>query len=305
MKVGDKIKNYCSLCCRTTNQQVLYSKKIDSEDHNYNETTYYAVIECAGCDYISYRTENVDHEHIMPDENGNWFPLITIEIFPKAIKNHKRVINRYNLPDKIGIVYIEAVKAFASECYLLTGVAFRAVIEAICLDKGIKGRDLDSKITNLVKAKLITEKEADRLHPIRFMGNDSVHEMTVPTTKALYIVLNIVEHLLNNLYIIDQQIQYHLETVISNFEDFKSLLNEKLKKHTIGDSLSLTQLLGKSYRRLHNKFLEFETELQTQIDNGEYLNLVRGDLIPNLDPKKVIQKYTVINIEEEDDDSPF
>jgi hypothetical protein len=305
MKTGEKIKNYCPACCRRTNHLVLFSKEVHSDSDIYIETYYYSVIECAGCSYISYLTENVDAEDLIQDGEGNWLPSISIEVFPKVIKNRKQAIEAYYLPDKIKTVYSEAIKAFAAECYLLSGVAFRAVIEAICLEKKIAGRDLSTKITNLVKSKLITEKEAERLHPIRFMGNDSVHEMAVPTTKALYIVLNIIEHLLNNLYIIDEQIKYNLETVISNFADFKILLSSKIKQHKVGESLQLTDLLGKSYRRLHNKVSEFEIELQKQIDSGEYLKLKMGDIISNSDPKKVIQKYIIEEPQKDLDDEPI
>lgn len=305
MEIGKQIKNYCSKCFRNTNHNILYFKSFEGEHFYEDYTIYYSIVECAGCNRISYRTEQIDVGNPVQDEYGEWGPSVDVHEYPKVLKKHRYSIRKHQLPAKIGVVYDEAIKAFASECYLLTGAAFRAVIEAICLDKAIAGRDLNAKIINLAKSKLITEIEADRLHPIRFMGNDSIHEMTVPSTRSLYIVLSTVDHLLNNLYIIDAQIKQVLETVISNFEDLKLLLDNKLSSFNIGDCLSLRQILGKSYRRLNNKVLEFETELQLRIDDGTYLKLSKGDVVPNIDPKKVIQNYIIVDNTIDEEELPF
>jgi len=304
MKTGDKLKNYCITCKRTTNHIVLYSKEVESDDFYYDETTYYTVIQCAGCDNVSYRTQNIDQMHPEHDEYGEWGPSITISTFPRVLKKHTNTIRRNFLPKQIGIVYEEAIAAFTAECYLLTGVAFRAVIEAICIDKDIKGKDLNAKITNLVKGKLITENEADRLHAIRFMGNDSVHEMSVPTTDKLYIVLSTVEHLLNNLYIIDKQIKHKLETVIGSYDEFKTLLESKLMDCKIGEVLSLIKILGKSYRRLNNRAAEFEIELQKEIDSNSFKYLSKAEIVLNPDSKKQYHNYTILDIPE-DEPLPF
>lgn len=291
MKTGDKIVNYCCLCLRDTNHVVLFVKEVPFDEDYAQETTYYTTVECAGCNYISYRTENIDYLHFEQNQFNEYNPSITVSAYPIALKRHRKIDKWYNLPKKISIVYEESIKAFGSGCYLLAGVAFRAVIEAICLDKKIRGRDLYAKITNLVKSKLITEKEADRLHAIRFIGNDSVHEMNVPGKDALYVVLNTIEHLLNNLYIIDGQIASRLETVIHNYSDFIKLLDSKISLLKSTDSFSLTKILGKAVRRLDNKIEEFEKELIEKIGNSQYANLAINEVLPHEDKKKADVHY--------------
>src|SRR5690606_15412486 len=99
--------------------------------------------------------------------------------FPPSINGHKRLKNFYEIPERIRIVYNETLECLKSKCYLLAGAGLRAIIEAICLDQKITGKELAVKINNLTKSKLITEKDSYRLHSIRFLGNDSVHEMEV------------------------------------------------------------------------------------------------------------------------------
>lgn len=132
-------------------------------------------------------------------------------LYPTPLKNHIPLTDGYNLPPKIKAIYHETLETFKAGSYILAGVGFRAVIEAICIDKGIKGRDLQQKINNLLKEKLITEKECKRLHSIRFLGNDSVHEMLKPEKRTLYLVLEIIEPLLKNIYLIDLNIGDRLE----------------------------------------------------------------------------------------------
>src|SRR5690606_30780536 len=118
--------------------------------------------------------------------------------------------------------------------------------------------------------KLITEKESKRLHSIRFIGNDSVHEMKAPREESLKIVLNIIEHLLNNLYLIDYNSQNHLETVIDQFGEFTELLNYSLPKFEKGEEIPLAKNLGKKVRRLNGRLSDFEAELISKIGTNEY-----------------------------------
>jgi len=155
-------------------------------------------------------------------------------------------------------------------------VAFRAVIEAICLEEEVPRRNLEKKINNLVRQKLITEKEAKRLHPIRFIGNDSVHEMKVPNENSLGIVLNIIEHLLNNIYLIDYDSEGVLETVIDKFYQFERLLKQCIRKMNDGDEIPLAKILNKNVRRFNSKLNDFENELIVKINNNEYRSLSIG-----------------------------
>jgi len=136
------------------------------------------------------------------------------------------------------------------------------------------------KYKNTTANKLITDKEAERLHAVRFLGNDSVHEMAVPKEKALYVVLEIVEHLLNNLYIIDHHAKPVLDMYITDFEDFQVLLLKKLKTFNTGDEFPLAKFLEKDVRRLNGKIANFETDLIANIQAGEFKRLTLGAVKP-------------------------
>lgn len=271
------IKHYCDNCQGETNHHIISQKKISSDDPEYNIVWKYYMLQCMGCELISFRIETHDYETSYPDEYNNWTHDITVRIFPTPLKNHK-ALSEYILPTQIRTVYNEAVEALKTNCNLLSGVGFRAVVEAVCIDKNITGRTLEAKINNLSKNRLITDKETERLHAVRFMGNDSVHEMAVPKEKALYVVLEIVEHLLKNLYIIDHHAKPVLDTFINDFEEFEELLLKKIKRFKTGDDFPLAKYLDKDVRRLNGQISKFETELITAINNGTFNRLSIGTI---------------------------
>jgi hypothetical protein len=275
--MSEIIKNYCKRCDYETNHKVLFKERFRSPDElGYDFIIEYMVVKCLGCETTSFREEFINLETAYPDENGDWTPEITITNYPKKDRIVKRLDNVHALPDKIKSIYNEAVNSYNADCPILTGVAFRAVIEAICIEEKIQGYNLEKKINNLVRQKLITEKEARRLHSIRFIGNDSVHEMKAPKEKSLKIVLNIIEHLLNNLYLIDYDSDGVLETIIDEYPKFEELLSQCVKKMNNGDEVPLAKILSTNIRRLNGKLNDFETKLIEQINNGDYTMLSIG-----------------------------
>ncbi len=278
-EVKDKpIKNYCNKCLGETNHGVLFEKVVSSDDDNYIMEWKYFVLQCLGCEEICFRKEVHDYEVTYPDEYDNWTHDITMHIYPLPLKNRKQLSRQYALPSQIQTVYRETINALKTNCYLLAGVGFRAVIEAVCLDKDIPGRTLEAKINNLSKNRLITDAESERLHAVRFLGNDSVHEMAVPKERTLYIVLEIIEHLLKNLYLIDGEARAFLDTYIRDFEDFDSLLTKKLKRFSKGDDFPLAKYLEKDIRRLRDQVKKFESELIDNIKNGNFTSLAISEV---------------------------
>ncbi len=54
--------------------------------------------------------------------------------------------------------------------------------------------DLKSKINGLVANGTFLRRDADYLHPHRFLGNEAVHELTAPPIDEFEIALKILEH---------------------------------------------------------------------------------------------------------------
>lgn len=272
-KTGKIIWNNCSSCGQQTKHTILFNKTKTDFDATIEieyGVTHFQIIECNGCETISFRKDIYDYLEFDEDNDGH-----TIETYPNDIHDYQPLRGIYYLPSKIKDVYNQTLLAFKGKSHLLAGVGFRAIIESICIEEKIKGYNLEQKINNLVKNKLITEKEADRLHSIRFLGNDAVHEMETPAEERLYLVLNIIDNLLKNLYIIDRDVKIKLDSIIKDFPNFEELLMRLLPRYNVGDEKTLKEILGKHIRQINIEFSTMESYLIEKINDGSinYLSI--------------------------------
>ncbi len=296
------MKDYCPRCCILTNHEVIHKEKISGDPvEHFSWSESYEIIQCKGCDNIQFRKVNWDETMIGWDyEIQEHVPYSERTYFPPSVNGHKRLRNFYEIPERIRVVYNETLECLKGKCYLLAGVGLRAIIEAVCLDQEINGKDLATKINNLTKGKLITEKDSRRLHSIRFLGNDSVHEMEVPKESKLRIALDIVEHLINNLYLIDIDANEHLDTIISDYDTFKRMVIKKLGATTTNIQQSINQILGKDYRRIEPSYVNnFVQELIDEIDKGTIPLIALGNSKINAEGKPPIQHFVKVEIPKE------
>ncbi|SFY32495.1 DUF4145 domain-containing protein [Streptomyces atratus] len=70
-------------------------------------------------------------------------------------------------------------EAAIAECHSacrLAGVGFRAVVEAICKDRGATGKNIKARIDNLAQVANLPQDLLYGLHKARIVGNDSIHD---------------------------------------------------------------------------------------------------------------------------------
>jgi len=207
------MKSTCSNCKRETNQQVLNeNKKSYHDDSGWWEEHKYQIIQCKGCDIISFRRLYND---IAQDQGAEYagFEPWTQELYPKRTAKSLNIKNLKDTPRSIIKIYRETIDAFNNEQTILCSAGLRAIVEGICKDRGIEkgevtnrngvkkmSKNLDGKIEALASGGFLTLGNAKILHELRFMGNDALHELASPSLEELKIAIEIVEHTFDNLY---------------------------------------------------------------------------------------------------------
>ncbi len=210
------MKSYCITCDRQTNQVVLKEEKRNShnEEDGWWDESIFQIIQCAGCDEISFRKLYNDismQQHFDED-------TATQELYPQR-GAHSRPIKPYRgLPFQIRTIYRETIDAFNSNLTLLCSVGVRAIVEAICVDKKITegavinkegkeriSKNLDGKISGLSTKGYLTADNAEILHELRFLGNEAVHELSEPSIEELGLAIDIIELVIDNIYIIKRK----------------------------------------------------------------------------------------------------
>ena len=274
MSKNGKVRCYCSSCKQLTWHDILAKASTSSDDDDFWWNIDYYLVKCCGCDEYTFLTESEDESDVEYDEYGNMTLNTKQKTYPIQQPIAEKLPDLWHiLPSKLNKIYNETLDTLNNHCYLLAAAGFRVIVEAICTEENIEGKSLETKINNLCKKGVITRNDRDRLHTIRFMGNDSVHSVKEPTKDQLLLVLEIIHNMLNNLYVLARKSSDILENPIRTFSDFAELLDMGLKNRQVGDIDVLKNLLPPTRRLIQEDKGKFETELCEKIKSGEYLKL--------------------------------
>lgn len=221
-----KHKVYCAQCKWETNHLVLQSVDCDGSEvighydgdpETIDWSNNYQIIQCQGCDAISFRHVSWFSEYQGPLGLGEWSDGLSTWLYPKRSDKTKPIKDYYNVPNTLRRIYRETLECFNNDALTLCAAGLRAIIEGICADQKIvdgpvqvikrdgstetKRKDnLEGKIAGLGEKGILTQKNATILHEHRFLGNEAIHKLSQPTPDELTIAMEIVEHILDALY---------------------------------------------------------------------------------------------------------
>ncbi len=286
-----QVYHSCAACDRDTWHSVLFSH-VESE-YEYRVDLIYQTVQCCGCHTVSFRKVVRDYESAYPIDDNEWEVPEDVSCFPSILKGHRELQDVWDLPDTVRAIYTQSIQAIKDNSNILAGIGLRATIEAICNDRNIAGRTLEKRIDSLAKGGLISQKDSERLHAIRFLGNDAAHEIKKADAKNLLIALRIIEHLLVNIYILDGEADGRLDTIIQTFEKFTALLEKSIGDYKSGDEIPLAKVFGKDMRRFHGYFAAHEKALIDAISTGTFTKLKVGKIDHFAGSKEKLQHFVV------------
>lgn len=210
--IGDKYQLPCTKCTGTTEHIVLASIDQDGEEDQpgwvYQWNNSYQIVQCCGCKSISYRSSHVNSEDYVQVSEDDVDNRIFEDLYPPRINGRKSLEPSYHyLPGKVLRIYKETLNALNSDSSILAGIGLRALVETICKDNKAKGKSLYEQIDALVEQSVLTPKGSNILHKIRTLGNNAAHEVEPHNAKQLSLAMDIVEHVLLEVYILPKQVQ--------------------------------------------------------------------------------------------------
>ncbi len=109
-----------------------------------------------------------------------------------------------NLPEKIHDMLREVRYALQKELRALPSMGLRAVVDMICNDQVGDTGGFKEKLHKLEEKRLITPKKREIIEAALEVGHASMHRGHFPPAEHLDIVLDIVDHLLEELYVLDK-----------------------------------------------------------------------------------------------------
>jgi hypothetical protein len=281
----------CGSCDRDTKHAILFSAE-ETEDE-YHLERLYQIVECCGCERKSFRKVVTDYENAYQISEDDWDVPRDVSSYPAVLKGHQALPGIYRAPRLVREIYGQSLDAIKNQSNVLAGIGLRATIEAICNERQVTGRSLEARIDKLAKSGFISQNDADRLHAIRFLGNDAAHEIQAAELDGLLVALRIVEHLIVSVYILDKDADGVLETLIKSYEQFEILLKEKINGIASGTEFPLFKYLGKDARRFHGYLKTHEPKLIANIASGTFTGLNLGKHDSFAGTKEKFQHYVI------------
>jgi len=209
----------CQTCKVKTKHKVITSANEEGKaPMDYNEWYYwnndYEIIQCLGCETISFRLEHSNSEDY---DYENDMSLVDETIYPRRNKDTWDIKSFYNVPVNLRRIYRETIDCYNNDSFTLCGSGVRSIVEGLCKENGItegdveitkkdgskdveKKNNLQGKINGLHQKGKLTKENAEILHEHRFLGNLAVHELDTPSKEELKLALEIIENVFDTLY---------------------------------------------------------------------------------------------------------
>jgi len=217
-----KIKVPCIKCNGKTSHKIMQSLDYSgcewiARDYTIDWIDNYQIIQCQGCESVSFRHKSWFSEYQDYDSDGS-----TEWLYPKRTERTLPIKNFRNVPTKVRRIYGETIECFNNEFFTLCAAGLRAIVEGICAQQGIKDgpvevekrdgtkklirrKDLQGKISGLCEKGILTTQNSEILHEHRFLGNEAVHELSQPSMDELNLAIEIIEHTIDSLYEIPEK----------------------------------------------------------------------------------------------------
>lgn len=293
----------CRTCARSTRHEVLSQHEEENMPEIYHDKNTWQIVRCLGCTTVGFRHRYDDYENVWEDDNGLHHEIETT-VYPRVIKNHQKLRSLRYVPSLIKQAYSETLSAYSEHAFVLASIGLRATIEAVCNQLKLSGSSLEKRIDQLYKGGYVSNGDKKLLHAIRFLGNDAAHEIKEPDEAELRVALEIIEHLINSVFILEKKAK-SLETVIETYEEFLPVVAASAKAHDGEPMFSLSSLLGRRRRLIGQNLDGFEAKLKEDIQSGAvvYLVLAKEEKVGGRD----VQLYAIGDTSgiKAEDDIPF
>lgn len=207
----------CQKCSGKTAHKALVTVDVQGSEgdprYSFDWSDDHQIVQCLGCKSLSFRIASTNSENYYPISADEYEYGVSEKLYPPRLEGRKGLGNdTVHLPTKVRPIYDETLTALAVQAPILAAIGLRALVEAVCQEKKAKGSDLFKKIDSLVEQRVLTPAGATILHKIRALGNAAAHEAKPHNDRQLSLAMDIVEHMLKDVYILPKQAETEFES---------------------------------------------------------------------------------------------
>ena len=209
-KKGTVCNTFCNKCHIVTKHHIIFDVQERGQEYEDGISWIddYQIIKCDNCKTISFRKDGWFSEYQDYDNDGSYE-----ELYPYSEEKTRKEKKYKKLPFLITGIYNEVIIAYNNKLKILSSVGIRSILDGICRDKKINSgivldkngkehrkTNLEGKIYGLLQNQLINKTQSDALHELRFIGNSAIHELDEPPIKDIQTALDIIEHMIDDIY---------------------------------------------------------------------------------------------------------
>lgn len=208
--IGEILNAPCGTCKRNTRQKILSDIEVsgleETEDtfiYGWNDQN--QIIQCQGCESILFRKTHMNSDDMEGYQSSDGWDMshkLFEDYYPNPERNRTSIEDDYILPNNLQRIYKETIAALNNNSPVLAAIGIRAIIETVCKDKNTSGKDLNTRINDLVVQGVLTKDGSAILHKLRSLGNEAAHEVKPHSNVQLGLAFDVIEHLLQGVYIL-------------------------------------------------------------------------------------------------------
>jgi Domain of unknown function (DUF4145) len=191
-KKASKVERvHCNDCRQRTNHRLLKTS-IDSGETGSGDwwSCTFDMLECDGCNDVVLRRTSVFN-----DEEPN------VRFFPPPVSRHPPDW-QYDLPQKIRAILDEVYRSLDADAHSLPMMGARTLVDMLIVEKVGDVGTFKQKLDKLVAGGLIGTIQVGVLDAALDAGGAAGHRGHIPSTSEVNAVMDIVENLLQAVYVL-------------------------------------------------------------------------------------------------------
>lgn len=204
--VPKTMKIFCNVCKLETNHELKTSHvrresmcDDDGPEIYWEEWTYKFWI-CRGCDTALLQEIYTDASMNAIEMGGQFFD---VQVFPKPSFQVRIPRHFIHIDSKLNNTYHDVILSFNAGAEISCAMTLRALLEGVCVNKGIDdsvARGLEGKLEKLKDRNILSPNIVDTLLSLKFIGDDAAHRLEAPRNGEIRLAIDVIEDLLNFLY---------------------------------------------------------------------------------------------------------
>jgi hypothetical protein len=211
----DKIKIYCCSCNVNTWQQILFEKSYQSpSDEKYDHCSKIIVTECCGCEQPHYRCsswmqnkdgteKDMEDEWVFPPKQLRARPLWDMDFAFSSV--FSTVLDGSSEKEHASDLLREVHVSLQNNCPRLGIMGIRALLEHIMVSKIGDQKSFIKNLKEFQNQGYISKIQEEALAHVLEIGHAAIHRSYSPSQAELIAALDIIENLIETIYINDEK----------------------------------------------------------------------------------------------------